>query len=368
VGRVTTNLIATATLALLAATACRDAAAPVQGPADPTGSLIGDLLTGNIAVRTTTTGSSPDPDGYTVTVDLLSSKWTPTNGGVTFTVLTGAHTVALSGVAPNCRVTSGSTSVVTVLLGGTVSANFSVSCAPTGPTTGNLTVTAATTGAAADLDPDGYTVTVNGGNTRTIPVNGSTTYTEVPPGSYSVALNGVAGNCAVSGANPRTVTVTAGGTTGTNFAVSCTGTSPPTTSTRVTGRGAMGSGTATPGSDRQEFDFEATSAPSGRAAVTDYSVVRPSGTVGHMIVDQSVDPATGVTSFTRTSTTCVRFEGMGRLDTGELMRFFIDACDNASPGAGFDTFTVTLPDRGGPGVAFIRSGTVTEGDIAISTF
>jgi hypothetical protein len=367
VGRVPTNLIATVTLALLAGTACRDAAAPVQGPVDPTGSLIGDLLTGNIAVRTTTTGASLDPNGYTVTVDLISSNSVPTNGSVTYTVLTGVHTVALSGVASNCTVSGGSTRVVTVLLGGTVGADFSISCAATGPTTGNLTVNAATTGAAADLDPDGYTVTVNGGNTRTIPVNGSTTYTEVPPGSYSVALNGVTGNCSVSGANPRTVTVTAGGTTGTNFAVSCTGASPPT-STRVTGRGAMGSGTATPGSDRQEFDFEATSAPSGHAAVTDYSVVRASGTVGHMIVDQSVDPATGVTSFTRTSTTCVRFEGMGRLDTGELMRFFIDACDNASPGAGFDTFTVTLPDRGGPGVAFIRSGTLSEGDIVITTF
>jgi hypothetical protein len=275
VGRITTKLLATVTLALLAGTACRDAAAPVHGPVDPTGSLIGNLLTGNIAVRTTTTGSSLDLGGYTVTVDLISSKWVATNGSTTFTVLTGAHTVVLSGVASNCTVTDGNTRVVTVLLGGTVGADFSISCAAT---------------------------------------------------------------------------------------------SPPPTGTRVTGRGAMGSGAATPGSDRQEFDFEATSAPSGHATVTDYSVVRASGTVGHMIADQAADPATGVTSFTRTSSACVRFGGMGRLDTGELMEFFIDACDNASPGAGFDTFTVTLPDRGGPGVPFIRSGTLSEGDIVISTF
>jgi hypothetical protein len=54
------------------------------------------------------------------------------------------------------------------------------------------------------------------------------------------------------------------------------------------------------------------------------------------------------------------------LDTGELLEFFIEACDNASPGTGFDTFTVTLPNRGGPGMAFTRSGTLSEGDIVVS--
>lgn len=119
----------------------------------------------------------------------------------------------------------------------------------------------------------------------------------------------------------------------------------------------MGTSTATtPGSDRQEFDFEATDGLTGRGVVTDYSVVRGDGTtVGRMTYDN-------VTSFSRTSGACVRFGGTGTLDTGEVFQFFIDACDNG-PGAGFDTFTIELPDR-----PFMRSGTLTEGDIAVSTF
>jgi hypothetical protein len=128
----------------------------------------------------------------------------------------------------------------------------------------------------------------------------------------------------------------------------------------------MGPGAATAADDRVEFDFEATSAPSGRMVVTDYSVVRDDGRVGRMTVNREMDPATGVTSFSRTSTTCVRFGGTGRLDTGETWEFFVDACDNGSPGASRDTFTITLPDRQGPGVPFTRSGTLREGDIAIA--
>src|SRR6266550_4925425 len=45
---------------------------------------------------------------------------------------------------------------------------------PGAPPTGDLTVTAATTG--QDLDPDGYTVTVDGGQSRSLGINTSTTY------------------------------------------------------------------------------------------------------------------------------------------------------------------------------------------------
>jgi hypothetical protein len=61
----------------------------------------------------------------------------------------------------------------------------------------------------------------------------------------------------------------------------------------------------------------------------------------------------------------VRFGGTGRLDTGELWAFFIDACDDPR-GPRFDTFTITLPDRVAPGVPFTRSGTLGEGDIVIA--
>src|SRR2546428_98801 len=93
------------------------------------------------------------------------------------------------------------------------------------PTTGSIQVTAATTG--ADLDPDGYTVALQGDTasgssaSQPIAVNGTVTFSQVKPGTYSLALSGAVANCPVGGQNPRTVSVTAGGTTLTTFQVTC---------------------------------------------------------------------------------------------------------------------------------------------------
>ncbi len=97
------------------------------------------------------------------------------------------------------------------------SAAFDVMAPP--PTTGDLTVTTTTGGTGSD--PDGYTVSVDGA-TKSITVNGSVTYNGLNAGNHSVGLNGVAANCVVSGQNPRTVAVSAGNTTQTNFGVTCT--------------------------------------------------------------------------------------------------------------------------------------------------
>jgi len=85
--------------------------------------------------------------------------------------------------------------------------------------TGNLTVFTSTSGTS--LDPDGYTVTVDGGNSRAIGINTSTTYNGLSATSHNVALSGVASTCAVSGSNPRSVTVPSGGTANTTFSVTC---------------------------------------------------------------------------------------------------------------------------------------------------
>ena len=229
-----------------------------------------------------------------------------------------------------------------------------------GATKGDLDVTTVTRG--SDLDPDGYTVTVNSTTSQAIGTNATVRFGALAEGSYTVELGGVAANCAVSGENPRTVTVVAGGVASTRFDVSCTATT--TVVVRVRGLGALGSGPALPGMDRLEFDFEATSAPGGRAVVNDYSIMRDDFSAGRLTVDPATDPETGVTSFGRTSATCVRFGGVGRInDNDRLYDFFIDACDNASRGAGADTFTITLPKR-----PYSKSGTLTEGDIAITTF
>jgi len=62
------------------------------------------------------------------------------------------------------------------------------------PTTGRIEVTTATTG--ADLDPDGYGVTLqgdtsfhtSGSTTLPIGVNGKVTFSDVRPGTYSLLL------------------------------------------------------------------------------------------------------------------------------------------------------------------------------------
>jgi len=92
--------------------------------------------------------------------------------------------------------------------------------AATSSTSGNLTVTTRTTGSG--LDPDGYTVTVDGVSSQPVAPNGTVVFSNVPPGDHAVALSGVATNCGVSGANPQTVTVSAGSTTPVSSAVNCT--------------------------------------------------------------------------------------------------------------------------------------------------
>jgi subtilisin family serine protease len=132
---------------------------------------------------------------------------------------------------------------------------------------------------------------------------------------------------------------------------------------RVTGGGVIGAGSATSGSDRQEFTLDVTNAPGGRVFLRDFRFVRSDGSVGSLTADPAVHAATGISSFTRTSAACVTFGGTGRVDTGELVGFTVDACDHGSPGAGSDVFGLTVPYFG-----YSKSGTLTQGDITLTTF
>jgi hypothetical protein len=145
------------------------------------------------------------------------------------------------------------------------------------------------------------------------------------------------------------------------------GTAPPTMpDTRISGVGSIGSGSATVGSNRQDFDFDANAAPGGRLTFTDWSHALTPTSGEYMTVDPASDPATGVTSFQQTSATCVRFGGIGRVNGVSTWAFYLDACDNASSGTGFDTFTLTVPDLDGVGNTYRVSGTLSSGDIALS--
>jgi hypothetical protein len=75
--------------------------------------------------------------------------------------------------------------------------------------------------AGSDLDPDGVAVWVDGRFSRPVEPGGSVTFTGLEPGPHSVSLEDLAANCAVSGENPRTVSVVAGQTAETTFEVAC---------------------------------------------------------------------------------------------------------------------------------------------------
>ncbi len=94
---------------------------------------------------------------------------------------------------------------------------------PTGPATGSIRV-AATTG-GIDLDPDGYAVRVDDSQSQAVGINASATFADVTVGDHDVELTGVAANCAITGANPRTLAVSAGSTATAMFQVTCAGTS-----------------------------------------------------------------------------------------------------------------------------------------------
>jgi hypothetical protein len=184
--------------------------------------------TGDLTVTTSTTGSNFDPNGYTVAVDAGTPQAIASNNptGITFTGLTAtSHTVVLGDVASNCTVTGGPSQTKTVIAGQTVTLAFTVTCAATPPPTGDLTVSATTSGGTPD--PNGYTVTVDGGQLRTITNTQSATYT-LTAGSHTIQLGDLASNCSVvNGQNPRSVNVPAGSSASTTFNVDCPSPPPP---------------------------------------------------------------------------------------------------------------------------------------------
>ena len=188
---------------------------------------------GNLTVNASTTGGTPDPNGYRVTVDDGLGRTIQSNASTTYALPPGSYAVQLGDVASNCTVTDGATrSGVAVVAGQTATVTFAVNCPTTPPPTGDLTVTTSTTGSS--LDPDGYTVAVDGGSAQAIGINSSVDYPDLAAGNHTVAIAGVASTCTVSGGTSRTVSVPSGGTATTTFTVTCTTPPPPTGDLTVT--------------------------------------------------------------------------------------------------------------------------------------
>ncbi len=184
--------------------------------------------TGWLRVTTATTGDELDSNGYTLNVDGLcysegyyggwcDYQWRDTVGvSGTFTipdVPLGDVTVQLQDVARNCTVAGPST--VSIVAGDTAEVTFAVTC----QALGGVRVTVATSGVY--LDPDGYTVRLDGGPGHATALNGAVAFSDVLAGEHTIAVEGAALNCAIDGANPRSVSVAAGDTAVVSFAVTC---------------------------------------------------------------------------------------------------------------------------------------------------
>lgn len=175
--------------------------------------------TGAIQVTVATTGTSLDPDGYSVSVDGGTPQPVGPDAPLTIpTVAPGDHAVELTGVAANCAAEGDNPRTVAVAGDATAPVGFAVTCSTI---LGSLQVTTRTSGSSPD--PDGYSLSVDGGAPLPVGPNATVPVEGLLVGTHTVLLSGAASNCHVAAENPRPVTVVAGSTT-VGFEINCLGT------------------------------------------------------------------------------------------------------------------------------------------------
>jgi TolB protein len=84
---------------------------------------------GTIELNVATTGTDLDSDGYRVAIDGAADQPVATNGTVTVSAEAGAHTIAITGLAFNCDVTT-NPGTAAVTAGQTTHADVRVTCGP----------------------------------------------------------------------------------------------------------------------------------------------------------------------------------------------------------------------------------------------
>lgn len=158
---------------------------------------------GSLQVAIATSGTLGDPDGYAIEVDGVPAQSIGTGGTITIVGLAaGEHTVRLSDLASNCTLQGANPRLVKVRAGSTAVASFQVDCP--GPGAGELLITTFSYGPL--VDPNGYTISVDGGPPLAIGANAVLFIPALPTGVHSIRLLGLAGFCRV-GRNPRLVTL-----------------------------------------------------------------------------------------------------------------------------------------------------------------
>jgi Tol biopolymer transport system component len=172
--------------------------------------------TGSIAVTAVTTGSDPD-DAYLVAVDGNAEGAIGANATLTVKNLSaGSHTVSFTGVAANCTASNGTQQTATVTVGDTTAVEFAVACVPN---TGTFRVITVTDGLV--LDPNGYSIAVDGGTPTTLAVNDTATIDAQVGTSHTLALADQAANCTPHGLPEMNSSVAFGDTTTVTFTLTC---------------------------------------------------------------------------------------------------------------------------------------------------
>jgi hypothetical protein len=224
-----------------------------------------DIVLPPLRISTATTGVEIDADGYIVSVDSRAPQPIASNATLTTEGLSeGSHTVELSGLASNCTVDGENPRSVMVQAGATTPVAFVITCSPS---TGSIQVVITTTG--SNLDPDGYSLLLDGVDQGVISASDTRELTGLPPGSHTVGLSGVAANCLVSGESSRVVEAPQGGAAQISFAVTCSAPGPTTatleivTTTTGTGTDPDGYSVLLDGADQGAIAVSATRSLAG---------------------------------------------------------------------------------------------------------
>ena len=173
--------------------------------------------TGTLEITTITDGTEIDVDGYAVQIDGGAGQAIAVSGELTIDeVAPGAHTVLLAELAANCTVLEADPQTVTVTAGDTATVAFAVTCRAT---TGGVVITTITTGPLPDAD--GYTISVDGTDGRSVGANEAITLSDLVPGTHEISLGGLAENCSVAKGQSQAVVVVAGQLSQAQFDVTC---------------------------------------------------------------------------------------------------------------------------------------------------
>ena len=179
---------------------------------------------GSIRITAPTTGALPRSPYEAIVnpCDLVHpcSASMPAGGSGTIVQVPGNYTVSLGNVPSTCTVAEPRSVAVTVTANQTVDVSFSVTCPPAGTVRVSATVTGPNPDESLRVLEGSCDYYYDDCNIRDLTVGGNVEFSLIP-GTYTIALTGVAQNCSVALPNPRSVTVVANVETEITFAVTC---------------------------------------------------------------------------------------------------------------------------------------------------